>query len=392
MPAQTEDTQKPITVELTHRADNLQLRLLHVDDDVCFLNIAKKILEADGDFSVVQSTSVEDALRKLKEESFDAVVSDYQMPEKDGLEFLELLKEQNSDIPFILFTGKGREEIVIKALNSGADGYINKQGNPETVYGELIYFVRQAVEKKRSEIELRKSEAELGAQFYGSPDQMFILNRSHKFVRINRTHWFSFAIEDLIGKDSIQFLPSSIREEAKTKIDRCLATGEIQEFECCMGNERWVRARVVPLKINDQVLIISTETTTQKSSEDALRKSEERFRNFADSLQEAVFEIDANGKLTYANKKALEITGYTFDDFSRRGVYAKDFLVENDKKRGSENIMKALQNALITENEYTFRRKNGSIFPALVKSGPILSEGKIVGLVGIILRQAEPSK
>jgi len=275
MAAETEDTEEPITIALTHQADNLQLRILHVDDDVCFLNVSKQILEADGDFSVVHSTSVEDALRKLKEESFDAVVSDYQMPEKDGLEFLGLLKEQNIDIPFILFTGKGREEIAIKALNNGADGYINKQGNPETVYGELIHFVRQAVEKRRSEIELRKSEAELRAQFYGSPDQMFILDRSYEFVRINRTSYFSFALEDLIGKDSIQFLPLIVREEAKTKIDRCFATGEIQEFEFCMDSGRWVRARIVPLKIVDacnQVLVINTETTAQKNSEDALRK------------------------------------------------------------------------------------------------------------------------
>ena len=59
------------------------------------------------------------------------------MPQKTGLEFLKELREQQNEIPFILFTGKGREEVVVKALNLGADRYINKHGSPETVYCEL---------------------------------------------------------------------------------------------------------------------------------------------------------------------------------------------------------------------------------------------------------------
>jgi DNA-binding response OmpR family regulator len=75
----------------------------------------------EGQFQVDIASSVNEAIGKMKEESYDAVVSDYQMPGKDGLSFLGELREKGNEIPFIVFTGKGREEIAIKALNLGAD-------------------------------------------------------------------------------------------------------------------------------------------------------------------------------------------------------------------------------------------------------------------------------
>ncbi len=114
------------------------IRVLHVDDDSNFGVVAKRILEQQGPFKVESAFSVEEAYRKMKKKEFDVIVSDYQMPIKDGLQFLQELKENGNSIPFILFTGKGREDVAIEALNLGADYYINKLGKPETVYGELL--------------------------------------------------------------------------------------------------------------------------------------------------------------------------------------------------------------------------------------------------------------
>jgi len=77
------------------------------------------------------------------------------MPAKDGLTFLNELREQGIYVPFILFTGKGREEVAIKALNLGADYYISKSGQPETVYSQLSHYILQAVRKKKAEERLK---------------------------------------------------------------------------------------------------------------------------------------------------------------------------------------------------------------------------------------------
>ena len=108
-------------VDLRPQVRARRLRILHVDDDTCFLGVSKQILELEWQFEVEAATSVDEAFRKLSTEAFDAVVSDYQMPGKNGLDFLKELRERKNRIPFVLFTGKGREEVAIKALNLGAD-------------------------------------------------------------------------------------------------------------------------------------------------------------------------------------------------------------------------------------------------------------------------------
>ncbi|MGD0449787.1 MAG: response regulator [Candidatus Bathyarchaeia archaeon] len=124
------------------------LRVLYVDDDVCLLKVSKQILEMDGKFKVDITTSVEEAFEMLKNQSYAAVISDYEMPRKNGLQFLAELRDRGNDIPFVIFTGRGREEVAIRASNLGADGYFSKTGDPETVYGELIYGILQSVEKR----------------------------------------------------------------------------------------------------------------------------------------------------------------------------------------------------------------------------------------------------
>ena len=111
-----------------------------------------------GNFEVDFAFCVDEAIKKLSTGNYDCVVSDYEMPQKDGLQFLKELRKQNNKIPFILFTGKGREEVAIMALNLGADGYYDKHGTTETVYGELAHGIRQSVEHKQTETELKQLE------------------------------------------------------------------------------------------------------------------------------------------------------------------------------------------------------------------------------------------
>ena len=124
------------------------IRLLHVDDEPGLLKIAKQCLEMSGSFQVDTASSVEEAEGKMEKEDYDVIISDYQMPGKDGIEFLREVRESGNGVPFVIFTGKGREEVATKAMNLGADQYLNKNGDPETVYTELAHAVRRAAEGK----------------------------------------------------------------------------------------------------------------------------------------------------------------------------------------------------------------------------------------------------
>jgi signal transduction histidine kinase len=94
------------------------------------------------------------------------VVSDYQMPELDGIEFLQHLRKEHPALPFIMFTGNGREEIAIAAFENGADFYIRKGGNPVAQFAELAHKIRKSVEQRKArEDEFRKKNKGLGAAF-----------------------------------------------------------------------------------------------------------------------------------------------------------------------------------------------------------------------------------
>lgn len=98
--------------------------VLYIDDEEALLDVGKAFLELSGDMIVDTTTSVKGAWALMAEKRYDAIISDYQMPEMNGIEFLKMLRSQGNGIPFVLFTGKGREEVVIEALNSGADFYM----------------------------------------------------------------------------------------------------------------------------------------------------------------------------------------------------------------------------------------------------------------------------
>ena len=134
------------------------ISVLYVDDEPGLLELSRLFLESTGEFHVATSTSAQEALADPAIRSYDAVISDYQMPGMDGIAFLKVVRERFGDIPFILFTGRGREEVVIEAINNGADFYVQKGGDPKAQFAELAHKVRQAVRRKRAEITLAEQE------------------------------------------------------------------------------------------------------------------------------------------------------------------------------------------------------------------------------------------
>ena len=138
-----------------------QIRVLYVDDEDNLLELGKRYLERIGDFLVIPVLGVAEAIDQLKQNSFDVIISDYQMPIMDGIAFLKHLKAEGDTTPFILFTGRGREEVVIEALNNGADFYLQKGGDLKSLFVELSNKIYSAVSRRRAELDLLRKNEEL---------------------------------------------------------------------------------------------------------------------------------------------------------------------------------------------------------------------------------------
>lgn len=133
-------------------------RVLYIDDETTLLTLTRIYLKEEADLDVEVAASAEEGLIRLKNESFDAIISDYDMPDMDGIELLKCVRNENPTIPFIVFTGKGREEIVIEALNYGADFYLQKGGDPKPLFTELANAVRHLVRRSQAEISAKQHE------------------------------------------------------------------------------------------------------------------------------------------------------------------------------------------------------------------------------------------
>ena len=127
------------------------ISVLLVEDEPEVLELTRLFLERDTELSVDACLSVKEALRKLNHKIYNVIVSDYVMPEINGIQLLKTLKFQGIDTPLIIFTGKGGEEIAIEALNSGAAFYLQKSENPRFQFAKLRKMIYEAALKQRTE-------------------------------------------------------------------------------------------------------------------------------------------------------------------------------------------------------------------------------------------------
>jgi DNA-binding NtrC family response regulator len=133
------------------------MNILLVDDEPTILDISVLFLKkyCGGTIQAVRSAYM--ALSLLEESRYNVIVSDYEMPDMDGILFLKTLRSKGDDTPFIVFTGRLRGEIAIEALNNGASFYLQKGGDPTAQYCELSHMVYQVVNRRKAEMELRES-------------------------------------------------------------------------------------------------------------------------------------------------------------------------------------------------------------------------------------------
>jgi DNA-binding NarL/FixJ family response regulator len=119
------------------------MKVLLVDDDPLFLELSKTFLEVFHNIPSDTADSAGEALLRLEKDSYDVVVSDYAMPFMDGITFLRTIRDKRINIPFILFSGVGKEEIMDKAMENGVNSFIQKVGDPKSQYCELSKKISQ---------------------------------------------------------------------------------------------------------------------------------------------------------------------------------------------------------------------------------------------------------
>jgi len=188
------------------------VRVLHVDDDESLLGLASTMLERRG-FDVVTVTDVDGALDVLDSEPVDCVVSDYQMPGRNGLEFLELVRERDPERPFVLFTGKGSEEVASDAIAAGVTDYLQKRTDPSQ-FEELADRIEQAVRERRTAEGLSEGDRILSALVETLSGVVYRLRLPEE-----RLTFLGGRVEELTGYGAASFREDELTWQAVTHED-----------------------------------------------------------------------------------------------------------------------------------------------------------------------------
>jgi PAS domain S-box-containing protein len=408
------------------------IRVLVVDDEPDLGILSKEFLEMPGGIVVDNFTSVPEARAALSANKYDAIVSDYQMPGEDGIRFLKSLRASGDQIPFILFTGKGREEVVIEALNNGADSYLQKGGMPAPMYVELEHRIRTAVRKRQAdkeveqrnrkllkankelaaaklelsarldeisagneamaeaEEELRASESKYRSLFEGMVNGAAVHEImcdengtpvDYRFLELNA------AFESMTGLKRSDILGKTVRETLKVvepiwieRYGHVALTGIPDHFESY--SEALDRNYEISVYRNApmQFTVITTDVTVRKKAEDALRDSEEKFKaiaNYAASW-ECWFDLDA--RLLWMNPYSIALTGYAPEEYIAAPDFSQIAIAEEDRSITLEKFHEAIKGGSGDNLEVRALRKNGSKFWVSVSWRPILdSNGRSLG-------------
>jgi PAS domain S-box-containing protein len=383
---------------------NEKIRVLLVDDDRSLLKIAKQCLEMEAPLQVDTSLSVEEALKKLEKEKYDVIISDYQMPTKDGLEFLKELRAKDNKIPFIMFTGKGREEVAIKALNLGASQYLNKVGEAETVYAELAHSVTEQAKTRKAEEKQRESEEKFRNLFEKANDGLVFVDVSGRIVDVNQkaVEMAEKRKEDIIGKSFLDLGLVSSKDllilVEKLKQQTSGKTTERFEFEiqkAAMGYVYHdtlrkkkdgslipVSVSAAPISVRDKLIgyvWLYKDISQQKVVEESLKESEERFRGLFAGGPEASVYLSPDFYIQDINRRFEQVFGYSLAEI--KGKRLDDVIVQESKKEEAGMLNEKAVGGYVY-HETVRRRKDGSFVPVSISAAPIVIKGQLSGTVG----------
>lgn len=303
------------------------VKVLYVDDEPALLDIAREFLEMDGDMTISVSTSASKVLEDAASGRYDVILSDYRMPEMDGIAFLKLLRERGVDTPFVIFTGQGREEVAIEALNNGADFYVQKGGDPIVQFKELRNVVSQLAQRSRAERALHEREEILSLITDNMRD---IVTRADNEGRIDYVSpsvaVTGFTPEDVEGRSLFDFVHPDDVKRLSEQVDRAIASREEVAFEYRQlnkdGSYTWSEAVGRYLYDGDGKMLMAVfgirNVEDRKRFEEELRLSNSRCQSIVRLGNVIILGMDREGRVTWLNEFAQQFFGYSEEEIVGR--------------------------------------------------------------------------
>ncbi len=270
---------------------------------------------------------------------------------------------------------------------TGLDNKPDELGELGRVFDEMAEALeRKNFEREQAEEKLKKTADQWQTTFDSITDLVMILDRECRIVRVNEAavRFFSLPMDVIRGNRVFTLLFGTANPPDQCPYETMMETGQHEEAEIYIAEKRiWLYISVDPVLDGNgnvvDVVSIAKNITDRKRAENALRLSEERFRELYDHAPVGYHEYDGDGRITNVSLTDLELLGYTREEMV--GHYMWEFNVEPETVR--RQVLKKLKglNPPDQDLERIYRRKDGTTFPVLIKDRLILNErGEITGI------------
>ncbi|MFC7202773.1 PAS domain S-box protein [Haloferax namakaokahaiae] len=324
-----------------------EIRVLHLDDDPAFAELTATFLEREDAVLDVEAVSTAtEGLERLQDEVFHCIVSDYEMPDTDGIEFLKGVRQSFPSIPFILFTGKGSEEVASKAITAGVTDYLQKDSGTsqyEILANRIVNVVEQyratqrAAETERQLQLLAENTNDILWMFTGDWSELLFINSPYQEV------WGREISELYANSESfMEGIHPNDRDKVREAMAR-LASGEPTDTEYRVNAEEefsrrvWVQGQPVFDEDGEVRRIVGFARDITEMRADKRRL--ERYETMVEASGDPIYTLDKFGRFTSVNTAFVELMGY--DEESILGSHVSKVMGVNNVEEG-ERLVKHL--------------------------------------------------
>jgi len=359
-------------------------QILLVDDEEIVLKPTKQYLETCYPFNVDIALSGEEALEKISAGHYNAIITDFEMKGMSGLVLLKTVREGGNDIPFIIFTGKGREDVVIAAYDNGADGYVQKGGEITSQFAELAHRIQTAIEKKHSLRALQESEEKFRQLFHNASDAIYLHefggNKGPgKFLEVNTAacNMMGYTYDELLNLE-VSELNTPQSNQIIPEVSRQLSEKKHITFECTHRTKDGIE---IPVEVsshffslnNKQVVLSICRNITER------RQAEKEKNATLTGLKDIIVEyVDRDMKIIWANQAMRDAFGIT-------GEISGDTCYRITQQRDSPcpgcTAQKAISTGKFQEGEVA--TPDGRYW--MVRSNPVFEHGEVTSVVHVAI-------
>jgi len=348
-----------------------KIQILHVDDNSFDRQLVKDALCKEHDaFEVIEADSREKFEQHLAEKDFDIILSDFNILGFNGLQVLQIVHEKDPEIPVIIVTGTGSEEIAIQAMKMGASDYVIKSA--KHIRG-LASAIEQVLEKKRFQHErdealeaLKISEIKFRHLFENMQDVYFQINQQEIITEISPSiiRIAGYHRDDLIGQPVTTFYYDL--SERETMLGVLAQKGEVWDFEVRLktksGEVKYVslNAHWIPGELNKQLGIEGSlrDIDDRKRIGEDLLKSRNNLEEYFENDISADYVVSVSGEIFSCNKTFLSL--FDFEKKSDTEKFDISGLYKNPEDR--KQIIHLIKKQGKIENyEVEFISKEGKL-------------------------------